>query len=83
MKRTPVLFDIPLEAVMGHGPDGTPIFKTSRCGACGAAMIWMRHPETGLTMPLDAASARDVEGVWMAETHFAVCAKAAHFRRKK
>lgn len=73
-------FPIPDSARTGMGADGTPIWNAKRCG-CGAAMVWI-ETDGGRRMPLSLATARCVDGVWKAESHFADCPDAKKHRKK-
>jgi len=64
----------------------------SVCRACGADIVWQKHPRTGRAMPLDVASAKvaehesNAEGAplpaitYRLESHFARCPQAERFR---
>lgn len=51
------------------------------CRSCGARVVWIRT-ESGKSMPLSVAMARNVGGRWVATSHFADCPHAHEWRRK-
>jgi hypothetical protein len=49
----------------------------TKCRACKASIVFVQHPKTGRSMPIE------FEGEHRGESHFAYCLQADLFRRPR